>query len=365
MNDLTPELLDLMQYERVIEDGLRTFVDVGNALLAIRDGERFRAREYKTFEAYCRGYWGFVDSRARQLMAAAETVTVVTESGLPAPPNEGVARELMTLRSEPERMATVWAEAVERAPDGHAPTAAIVREVVRGAPVPPISKPDVNGEGISHPAQYSDELLPVFAEMLQAINAQHVLDPFAGTGIGLAELAEMVPEVELYGVEIEPEWANITRKLVKVGSALALPYDAATFDVILTSPCYGNRFADHHNASDPEARRSYTHDLGRELSRDSAGVMQWGNAYRAFHERAWDEALRVLTPDGWFILNIADHTRGKRRAPVTMWHVRWFYAHGFVLEDFAAPITRQLKQGTNSDERWSETVWLFKRKGTR
>lgn len=31
--DLAPELADLMEHEKVIEQGLATFVDVGNALL--------------------------------------------------------------------------------------------------------------------------------------------------------------------------------------------------------------------------------------------------------------------------------------------------------------------------------------------
>lgn len=44
--------------------------------------------------AAARERWGFSDSRARQLIGAAQTVTNVTAAGLPAPANEGQAREL-------------------------------------------------------------------------------------------------------------------------------------------------------------------------------------------------------------------------------------------------------------------------------
>jgi hypothetical protein len=33
-----------------------------------------------------------------------------------------------------------------------------------------------------------------------------------------------------------------------VGNALQMAFAGASFDVVVTSPCYGNRLADHHNA---------------------------------------------------------------------------------------------------------------------
>lgn len=36
-----------------------------------------------------------------------------------------------------------------------------------------------------------------------------------------------------------------------VGNALALPFPDGSMDVLATSPCYGNRMADSHNAQDP------------------------------------------------------------------------------------------------------------------
>ena len=44
---LTPELARLMEHERTIEQGLATFVDVGVALAAIRDGQMYQAKGFE------------------------------------------------------------------------------------------------------------------------------------------------------------------------------------------------------------------------------------------------------------------------------------------------------------------------------
>jgi hypothetical protein len=93
-NALAPmEKARLVELEQVVERGLQTFFEVGTALLEIREQRLYR-QTHKTFEAYCRQRFGFSDSRGRQLIAAARTVTAVTELGLPAPKTEREAREL-------------------------------------------------------------------------------------------------------------------------------------------------------------------------------------------------------------------------------------------------------------------------------
>ena len=116
----TVAVLPLEEYERTIERGLATFVEVGEALLAIRDKRLYR-ESHATFEDYCRERWGFTDRRARQLMEASEIGTVVPVG------NEAQARELAPLRDDPEALAEAWEEASS---DGQ-PTAEKVREAVR------------------------------------------------------------------------------------------------------------------------------------------------------------------------------------------------------------------------------------------
>lgn len=125
------EIDDLNHYEHVITTGLKTFVQVGNALVSIRDRRLYRGT-YHTFEDYCRERWGFSDSRARQLISAAETVTTVTVHGLPAPTNEAQARELS--RVPDEQRAEVWQRVVEET-EGK-PTAAAVRAAMVPPPAP-------------------------------------------------------------------------------------------------------------------------------------------------------------------------------------------------------------------------------------
>ena len=104
---LTPPEIDLLAAnERVIERGIKSFVRVGRALMAIRDGKLYRS-EYTTFEAYCQERWGFQSSRARQLIMAAETAESVTNVTLS---NEAVARELSRVPKEMRQTAIDWAE---------------------------------------------------------------------------------------------------------------------------------------------------------------------------------------------------------------------------------------------------------------
>ena len=177
-----------------------------------------------------------------------------------------------------------------------------------------------------HPARYTDVLLPVFAELLQG--SVRILDPFGGTG-KVFELEALLPGAQIEAIEIEPEWAAMHPKTT-LGNALALPWPSAHFDAVVTSPTYGNRMADHHNAKDGSRRITYRHTLGRELHPHNAGSLQWGDGYRDFHAKAWTEARRVLRPGGRFVLNIKDHIRRGHRQQVTAWHCEALQALGFV-----------------------------------
>lgn len=338
---LAPDLLDLMEHEKVIEQGLATFVEVGWALLAIRDGKRYRAAGYATFEDYCRRRWDMSDRHARRLMDAADTARML-ESGPTGPVSERQLRPLTSLRDEPDQAVAAWELAVDQA-EGEQPTPAEVAEAVRQVRTPqPVPKADLGG--VSHPAVFSADILAVCADLLHG--RPRVLDPFAGTG----KVHQLQPEHETVGVELEPEWATLHPDTV-VGSALALPFDPASFDAICTSPTYGNRLADHHDASDPEARRSYTHDLGRPLHPDNSGAMQWGREYRRFHRDAWREAVRVLRPGGRFVLNIKDHVRSGRWQDVAGWHVAELVRLGLIVVAIRPVPTRGQPLGVTGEVR--------------
>lgn len=166
---------------------------------------------------------------------------------------------------------------------------------------------------MKHPAKMTDVILE---EIARHVLPGRLLNPFAGTGrIHLLEQAD----VETWGVELEPEWANMHPRTI-LGDATALPFVDDSFDCIATSPCYGNRMADHHEAKDNSRRITYRHTLGRPLHPNNAGQLQWGKQYRKFHYEAWTEVVRTLKPGGRFILNCSDHIRKGEVQPVTTWH---------------------------------------------
>ena len=146
------ESIALADCERVIERGMKTFMEVGMALAAIQQNRLYRA-QYDTFEEYCAERWGFTGRRGRQLIEAAAIGTIVPID------NEGQARELAKV-PDAER-AEVLAEARERTggkptakaiagcPRSNAPSTRyhlVTNPAVPGTPIrlmPPITKASV------------------------------------------------------------------------------------------------------------------------------------------------------------------------------------------------------------------------------
>ena len=210
-------------------------------------------------------------------------------------------------------------------------------------------RPEV-APGVSHPAVFSKSILERLPSLFDDSH-KLVLDPFAGTG-KIHELSNKMESSKLttFGVEIEPEWARLNHRTA-VANAIALPFRDESFDAVVTSPTYGNRFADKHNAKDGSIRRSYTHDLGRTLHAENSGSMQWGQAYRDLHVKAWAECFRVVRPGGLFVLNISDHVRAKRRQFVSSWHLQISLDLGFRLIRCETITTNRLREGANSSSR--------------
>lgn len=123
----TTEQEDLTRHEQTIERGLKTFVEVGTALLAIRDARLYRA-EHATFEDYCRERWQMGRNYVNKLISATEAVANLGTVVPILPSSERQARPLTSL--EPQQQREAWQRAVDTAPNGKV-TAAHVKEVVR------------------------------------------------------------------------------------------------------------------------------------------------------------------------------------------------------------------------------------------
>jgi hypothetical protein len=119
----------LLALEKTIEEGLRTFNEVGTALLMIRDEKLYRG-EYKTFEEYCDQKWNIDRSRAYQLIDSAEVVATLKMSTTVdiLPTSERQTRPLALLPSD--KQVEAWREATKKAPHGEQPTGGLVQKIV-------------------------------------------------------------------------------------------------------------------------------------------------------------------------------------------------------------------------------------------
>lgn len=218
--------------------------------------------------------------------------------------------------------------------------------------------------GVKHPARFSRPVLAVIAEIVAAERSRlgrepRILDPFAGTGL-VHTLGS-----DTTGIEIEPEWAALHPRTM-VGNALELPFPCWSFDMLISSPCYGNRLADHHDAQDGSVRRSYRHDLGRALHQQNAGQMHWGGQYRAFHRAAWREGNRILrgahgSLGGVMVVNVSNHIRQGVEVDVVGWHLATLLALDLQVVAVRQVATPRMRYGANRQRVDGEHILILRK----
>jgi len=146
---IEPGVRSLDQCEAVVSRGLDTFVEVGLALLEIRDRLLYQAVGFSSFDGYCRDRWGWSRQHAHRLISGAQVAELVSPAG-DGPPAERVARELVPLaRADEDAAVALWAEL--RASHGDHVTAELVRNLVhqhlgRPAPTPNFRPVSVEGQ---------------------------------------------------------------------------------------------------------------------------------------------------------------------------------------------------------------------------
>lgn len=114
--------------ELVIKQGLETFIEVGQALLKIREKRLYRL-EFSTFEDYCRHRWGMARQRAHQMIEAANVVKELSTIVDILPKTESQARPLTQFQPEVQREA--WKEVIQQSQiTGEPITSQKVKEVV-------------------------------------------------------------------------------------------------------------------------------------------------------------------------------------------------------------------------------------------
>lgn len=214
---------------------------------------------------------------------------------------------------------------------------------------------------VRHPAKFSDAILSEIGLLIDEYSIKGLaVDPFAG--VGKVYVLES-PSLKVVGVEIESEWASQHESTV-CGDSLELAelFDGQAVSAIITSPTYASRMADQYKG-DPKGsvRHTYRIYLGRDLSENNSGRMQWGAKYREFHEKAWAECVKVLREGmktygedgGWMILNISDHIRKSKVMPVVQWHVDTLIELGFEIVEQRKVLTPRQRHGANGEKRVS------------
>lgn len=225
-----------------------------------------------------------------------------------------------------------------------------------------------------HPAPFSKSVIESIGPWLDRqaayVAARHqerrplrILDPFAGIG-GIHAFHDDRGD-DTVGLELEWEWACQHERTL-VGDATAPPFDPGGFDAVVTSPCYGNRFADKYDGRDGSVRRTYRIFLGRMPSDNSAAVMQWGPEYRSFHETVWAAMVDQLNDGGMLLVNISNHLRkwgGEQvEMHVTEWHLSTLLAHGLRLLAAEPVGTPRYGFGANGNARAESEFLLVFRK---
>ncbi len=129
---------ELAKAEATIAKGKQTFMDVGLALMDIRERRGYRFT-HPTFEDYCQAKWGWTASRSRQLIGAVETVRELESVTGVTLSTEAQAREVKKIGTD-----TVAGELKEALKTSDDPVKA-VNKVIKShaAPAPKSeSKPD-------------------------------------------------------------------------------------------------------------------------------------------------------------------------------------------------------------------------------
>lgn len=120
---------ELQACEQVIERGLQTFYEVGQALMEIREKKLYR-QGYSTFAAYCEQRWEFSGRNALYYTSAVEVIDNLenwkSSSVLPT----SISQTVPLSKLEPEEQREVWQKVVEAVGEGKI-TAAHVEATVK------------------------------------------------------------------------------------------------------------------------------------------------------------------------------------------------------------------------------------------
>ncbi len=190
--------------EARIERGLETFIDVGNALMVVKERRLYRA-QYATFEDYLRQKWHFARSRGYQIMDAAQVASAMS-TFVDTPPDK-ISHALALKDLEPEQAAAVWKVVQDTAPNGEV-TAAHIKSVATVFKEVLVTKAldDGSGEQIHVADAVTAQITEETYERLQR-QAAHI------TANSRRETLARAPIVNSQSEQNEPGYINLVLKV--------------------------------------------------------------------------------------------------------------------------------------------------------
>ena len=146
----------LTECEDIIARGMATFVEVGQALLEIRDHRLYRKAGFGTFDLYCRKRWGWSRSYAHRHIQAAKVVGLLPIGDRTAGPvNEAQARALVPIANNSDTVMRILKTARARSQRMTAKHIhdAVQAEITQVAPMPALVETSPSTDDVRAPAE--------------------------------------------------------------------------------------------------------------------------------------------------------------------------------------------------------------------
>ena len=168
---------EFVRCKDVVRRGLSTFIEVGQALLAIQVGHLYRMT-HSTFEAFCKDEFDLKRSYAYRLIDSAKVMDELSPIGDDAslPANESQIRELVMLPNAEVRRET-WKKVVQASRNTKSPiTAKLVKEIAASSKRPSKKAARILSSNDSSPKVKPVDICSKLQQLLHQGDTEHALD---------------------------------------------------------------------------------------------------------------------------------------------------------------------------------------------
>jgi hypothetical protein len=212
------------ELKRIIHARLDAFLEVGVALIEIRDQKFYQFEGFETFEDFYRSEFQLSKPHAYRLIDAVASVAELSDiPGVPPPTNLEQVRHLGGL--SPEEKKEVWSAAVGSAPAGKGPTGAHVKKTraALGKGKPPTAKKAKNAPPPKEEINNSPPPKPLSIDQVS---------PEIGLGLAAESLEETAEEWKRASLAPLQENSRLTDRIAGELETIEEEFDAFVKDLV-------------------------------------------------------------------------------------------------------------------------------------